>query len=58
MEFKQKFGHCNVPGKAHRIRGKLQDFLASGSGWLPSASEYRAGGEWELLLSDALVGPS
>jgi len=42
---------------AHRIRGKLQDFLASGSGWLPNASEYRAGGEWELLLSDALVGP-
>ena len=42
---------------AQRIKGKLQDFVASGSGWLPNAPEYRAGGEWELLLSDALISP-
>ena len=41
---------------AHQIKGKLQDFLSSGNGWLPDASEYRAGGEFELLLSDALIG--
>ena len=42
---------------AQRIKGKLQDFVASGSGWLPNAPEYRAGEEWELLLSDALISP-
>jgi hypothetical protein len=42
---------------AQRIKGKLQDFVASGSGWLPNSPEYRAGGEWELLLSDALISP-
>ncbi len=41
---------------AHQIKGKLQDFLSSGNGWLPDASEYRAGGEFELLLSDAIIG--
>ncbi len=41
---------------SHRIKGKLQDFVAAGSGWVPGISEYRTGGEWELLLSDAIIG--
>lgn len=40
---------------AHRIKGKLHDFLAAENGWLPNTSEYLVGGEFELLLSDALI---
>lgn len=36
------------------IKGRLQDNFGSADG---NAPEYRAGGEWELLLSNALISP-
>lgn len=36
------------------IKGKLQDNFGSADG---NAPEYRSGGEWDLLLSDALISP-
>ena len=41
---------------ANRIRGKLQEFSAAIESWDPLICEYRATGEWELLLSDSLFG--
>lgn len=44
-----------TPYSAHRIRGKLQSTMAM-NGWPVTSPELRAGGEWEILLSDALLG--
>ncbi len=44
-----------APNSAHRIRGKLQSSMLI-NGWAVSGSELRAGAEWEILLSDALLG--
>ena len=56
---------CNVdqareswcPNAAQRLVGKLQDRNRLIGGWETSTSELRAGGEWELLLSEALSIP-
>ena len=44
-----------LPNSSQRILGALQDQNMTIEGWVASASEYRAGGEWELLLSDSLL---
>ena len=41
---------------ANRIHGKLQEFSAAIESLDPLICEYRATGEWELLLSDSLFG--
>lgn len=43
-----------VPNSAHRIKGRLQEFVSSIDGWEVTAAEYRAGGEWELMLSETV----
>jgi hypothetical protein len=44
-----------APNSAHRIRGKLQNTMSI-NGWAVSSAELRSGAEWEILLSDALLG--
>ena len=44
-----------TPNSAHRIRGKLQNNMSI-NGWAVSSPELRAAAEWEILLSDALLG--
>lgn len=44
------------PNAAHRLVGKLQDRVLDGDGsWEASAAELRAGGEWELMLAQAVA---
>jgi hypothetical protein len=45
------------PNAAQRLVGKLQDRNKLIGGWETSTAELRAGGEWELLLSEALSIP-
>ena len=44
------------PNSAQRIRGCIQDPSVSVEGYELHHPEYRAGGEWELLLSETLLG--
>ena len=41
---------------AQRILGKLHEESHLVDDWIPSLAEYRARDEWELVLSDALLG--
>jgi hypothetical protein len=43
------------PNAAQRLVGRLQDQNRLIGGWETSVAELRAGGEWELLLSEALT---
>lgn len=43
------------PNAAQRIPGRLQDRKRPLAGWETSLPELRAGGEWELLLAEALI---
>eukprot|EP00980_Cylindrotheca_fusiformis_P011048 scaffold2535_cov126-Cylindrotheca_fusiformis.AAC.10 len=44
------------PNAAHRLVGKLQDRVLDGDGsWEASSAELRAGGEWELMLAQAVA---
>lgn len=43
------------PNAAQRLLGCLQDQKRPLSGWETSVPELRAGGEWELLLAEALT---
>ncbi len=43
------------PNASLRLSGRLQDQKRPLSGWETSAPELRAGGEWELLLAEALT---
>lgn len=43
------------PNAAQRLVGRLQDRNRLIGGWETSTAELRAGGEWELLLSEALT---
>lgn len=45
-----------IPNSSHRIRRKLQDCGSLADGLPSTLSEYHAGGEWELLLSETLLG--
>jgi len=45
-----------IPNSSHRVRGKLQDCGSLADGLSSTMSEYRAAGEWELLLSETLLG--
>ena len=44
------------PNSARRIRGAMQECGPALEGWESSNGEQRATGEWELLLSDTLLG--
>jgi hypothetical protein len=46
-----------IPNSAHRIRGMLQQTMSINS-WAVTSPELRSGAEWEMLLSDALLGAS
>jgi hypothetical protein len=43
------------PNAAQRLVGRLQDQSRLVGGWETSSAELRAGGEWELLLAEALT---
>jgi hypothetical protein len=43
------------PNAAQRLVGRLQDQSRLVGGWESSSAELRAGGEWELLLAEALT---
>lgn len=43
------------PCSAQRLRGHLQEGKRLGGDWKDSVKSLRAGGEWELLLSEALA---
>ena len=43
------------PNAAQRLVGRLQDRNRLIGGWETSTAELRAGGEWELLLAEALT---
>ena len=43
------------PNSAQRLVGRLQDRNSLVGGWETSIAELRAGGEWELLLSESLT---
>lgn len=45
------------PHSALRIHGKLQDSVSLDS-WIATLPEYRAGAEWEMILSETLLGCS
>jgi len=45
-----------VPNAVHRLRGKLHEYSATIEGWEPSNVEMRAAGDWEMMLSDCLIG--
>jgi len=47
-----------VPNAVHRLRGKLHEYSAIIEGWEPSNVEMRAAGDWEMMLSDCLIGSS
>ena len=44
------------PNSAHRIRGKLQEYSNALEGFDPTPCEMRTSQEWELLISDSLIG--
>ena len=45
-----------LPNASQRVIGALQDQSMIIEGWEASTSEYRASGEWEIILAESLMG--